>query len=213
MHSYCLSSQSIAQSLLQKLKRQLPCHIHSRLGVVCCVSLLCIALCCGVECLIDFTNMSIGLAGQAGVDNGTAANGDSKDLSNSLNLNGKSGTASSAVKEASSKGNGISSTSAQGGGHHAFPNQEGAHSDKGQHAGTMQDGPAGSSPTVTVTGKAESDTAKTAGSDSEDRDAETGHHDAAQVVETGIAQKGAAAADVGAGKKKHNKGKKKKRGK
>ena len=151
--------------------------------------------------------MSIGLAGQAGDDKKTAANGDSKDLSNSLNLNGKSGTASSAVKEASSKGNGISSTTGQGGVHHAFPNQEGTCSGKGQHAVTTQDGPAGSGPTVTVTGKAESDTAKTAESDSEDRVADNGHQNAAPMAETGTAQKGA---DAGAGKKKHNKGKKKK---
>ena len=152
---------------------------------------------------LDLMNLSIGTAGHAGDNNGTAANGDSKGVDNSLGMSEESGTANTAAKEASRKSNGKSHR----GGHDSSPDQEGGRSDMGTHAVITHEGPAGSGPNVA--GQPEFDTAKTAGSESEEGNAGNGHH-AAQMAETGTAQKGTAASDAGAGKKKHIKGKKKK---
>lgn len=144
----------------------------------------------------------------AGDDTSCAANGH---LSNSLGPNGQSGTASTAVKGTSSRGNGDSVASALGGAQAASPDQEGGHSAKSQHAVNVQEGLAGNGPGAASTAR-ESDTARTAGRESEGGGADSRHDGAAQMTETGTARKGTAAADAGAGKKK-NKSKKKKKGK
>lgn len=159
---------------------------------------------CAVHFLLDLLMSSIGLAG--GDDSG-AANGHPR---NSLSLNGQSGTASTAVEGTRSRGNGDSDASAQGGAHNASPDQERNGSGKDQRAATVQEGLAGNGSGAAGTNK-ESNTAKSAGRDTEGGDADSGHDGAAQMTETVTARKDTAAADAGAGKKK-NKSKKKKKG-
>lgn len=160
-----------------------------------------------MDSLLDLMNTSTGTAGHAGDSNGNAANSDSVDVDNSPSVSGQSGTANTAVKQASMKSNGIS----QGGRHEISPDQDGGLSDMDKHAVNRHEGPDRTGPDVAAVGKPESDTAKTAGSDAPSRDADNGNH-TAQTAETGSGQTGAAA-DARAGKKKHNKGKKKKKGK
>lgn len=184
-------------------------HLHESLCLKssqasCLITLQIVPILQHVDPSPNLMTLSIGTAGHAGDNNGTAANGDSKRVDNSPKTSEESGTANTAAKGASRKGNGKS----HGGGHDSSP--EGSHSDMGVHAVITHEGPAGIGPNVAA--KPESDTAKTAGRELEDGDADNGHH-AAQMAETGTAQKGTAANDAGAVKKKHNKGKKKKKNK
>ena len=138
----------------------------------------------------EFMKLSSVPADAAVGGNGNAATGDNKASSNSPSQGDQPSTE---VKEASSTGNS-------------------SHSKKGQHAGAMQEGPAGNSPGAAGVANLESGISKTTGDEAEGRDADDGHQHAAQAAETGTAQGGTATADAGAGKK-HNKGRKKKKGK